>query len=149
MQSSWLRHASVMCRCSCRSNASISVERNGMSRLEQMRFAACHARNSACCTSGRVSASASTLKRALPLRRMVQEPHCISTSVSCGCRNGRQEEPLFAKRKPRDTEAPSAGAIRASLDSSTSILCFPLLKKRLHAKLLRRLLSCLTLACLT
>ena len=25
-----------------------------MSRLEQMRFAVCHARNSACCTSGRV-----------------------------------------------------------------------------------------------
>jgi hypothetical protein len=41
----------------------------------------------------------------------------------------RQEEPLFAKRKPRDTEAPSGGAIRASLDSSTSIPCFPLRKK--------------------
>ena len=129
MQSSWLRHSSVMGRCSCRSKASISVGGKGMSRLEQLRLAACHASNSACWTSGRVSALASAPKRVLPLRRMVHSPHRISTSVSSGCRNARQEEPLFAKLKPPDTEAPSAGAIRASLDSSTSIPCFPFLKK--------------------
>ena len=44
-------------------------------------------------------------------------------------RQFRQEEPLFVKLKPRDTEVPSAGAIRASIENSTSILCFPLLKK--------------------
>ena len=44
-------------------------------------------------------------------------------------RQFRQEEPLFVKLKPRDTEAPSVGAIRVSLDNSTSIPRFSLLKK--------------------
>lgn len=88
---------------------------------------------------------ASALTRVLQIRRMVQEPHCISAGVSSGGGNARQEEPLFVKLKPRDTEAPSVGAIRASLDSSASIPRFPLSEKRLHAKILRRLLSCLAL----
>ena len=55
----------------------------------------------------------------------------------------RQEEHPFEKRKPRDTEGPSAGSIRASLDNSKLIPRFLRLEKRCHTKLLRRLLSCL------
>ena len=46
-------------------------------------------------------------------------------------RQFRQAVSLIVILKPRDTEVPSAGAIRASLENSTSILCFPLLKKDL------------------
>ena len=86
-----------------------------MSRLVQMRFAAFHARNSACWTSGRVPTLPSALTRVQRLRRMGHSPHRISASVSSDGGNARQAVPLFVKLKPRDTEVPSAGAIRASL----------------------------------
>src|SRR6266581_6529034 len=42
----------------------------------------------------------------------------------------RQEVPLFVKRTPHDSEAPSAGAIRTSLGSLTSIPHIFLLKQQ-------------------
>lgn len=46
-------------------------------------------------------------------------------------RQFRPEAPLCAKRKPPDTEAPSAEAIRASLDTSTTFPLIPPLEMQM------------------
>jgi hypothetical protein len=66
-----------------------------MRRLAQKRLAACQTRNSACWTSGRVSAWARVLRGGLPHLRIVEEPHRVFAIVAGRCCEGIEQLALL------------------------------------------------------